>query len=93
MTSTLENETKQLDERCDKLQLQIRQNQDFLQRAKDEMKLYVQSDKSKTVRDKLQHRIAELEKQNVQIRDEYRNVKDNLPQLEKQMEYWQKIAR
>ncbi|KAI9560954.1 hypothetical protein GHT06_011910 [Daphnia sinensis] len=97
--SELENEIVTLEERCRQLEADIKENEAYLQRATDEMKLYVsgvqqqQTERGKSVRDQLQHKIAEQEKLNAQLRQDQRQLKDNLPQMEEQMKYWEKLEK
>ncbi|XP_032776827.2 intraflagellar transport protein 81 homolog [Daphnia magna] len=97
--SGLENEIVTLEERCRQLEADIKENETYLQRATDEMKLYVsgvqqqQTERGKSVRDQLQQKIAEQEKLNAQLRQDQRQLKDNLPQMEEQMKYWEKLEK
>lgn len=99
MKSGLENEIVTLEERCRQLEADIKENETYLQRATDEMKLYVsgvqqqQTERGKSVRDQLQQKIAEQEKLNAQLRQDQRQLKDNLPQMEEQMKYWEKLEK
>ncbi|XP_057372541.1 intraflagellar transport protein 81 homolog [Daphnia carinata] len=97
--SELENEIVTLEERCRQLEADIKDNEAYLQRATDEMKLYVsgvqqqQTERGKSVRDQLHQKIIEQEKLNAQLRQEQRQLKDNLPQMEEQMKYWEKLEK
>lgn len=99
MKSGLESEIVTLEERRRQLEANILQNQKFLQRANDEMKLYVsgvqqqQTERGKSVRDQLHQKIAEQEKLNGQLRQEQRQLKENLPIMEQQLKYWEKIDK
>lgn len=95
----------QLEERVRQLEEGIIKSREYLQRAADEMKLYVsgvqqqqheatgkRANKS-SARDQLQHKIAELEKLNASLRQEHQQAKDSIPQLQQQLVYWEKIER
>lgn len=88
-----------MEERRRQLEASIAKSQEYLQRANDEMKLYIsgvqqqQTERGKSVREQLQHKIGEQEKMNSQLRQEYQQLKDNLPQLEQQLKYWEKIEK
>lgn len=76
----------------------IDRNRGYIQRAADEMKLYInsgvqQTERGKSMRDQLQAKIIENEKLNSQLRQEHRKLMENLPRLEKQAMYWEKIER
>lgn len=95
----LENEIAKLEQRRRQLDADILRNQEYLQRANDEMKLYItgvqnqQTERGKSVREQLQHKISEQEKINSQLRQEYQQLKENLPKLEQQLKYWEKIEK
>lgn len=99
MKSGLENEIVTLEERCRQLEANQTKNEKYLQRATDEMKLYVsgvqqqQTERGKSVRDQLQHKIAEQEKLNAQLRQDQKQLRDNLPHMEQQIKYWEKIEK
>lgn len=99
MKSGLESEIVTLEERRRQLEANILQNQSYIQRAADEMKLYVsgvqqqQTERGKSVRDQLHQKIIEQEKCNAQLRQEQRQLKDNLPHFEQQLKYWEKIEK
>ncbi len=99
MKSGLESEIVTLEERRRQLEANILQNQSYIQRAADEMKLYVsgvqqqQTERGKSVRDQLHQKIIEQEKLNAQLRQEQRQLKDNLPHFEQQLKYWEKIEK
>lgn len=63
------------------------------------MKLYItgvqnqQTERGKSVREQLQHKISEQEKINSQLRLEYQQLKENLPKIEQQVKYWEKIEK
>lgn len=96
----MESEIVTLEERRRQLETNILQNQKYLQRANDEMKLYVsgvqhqqQTERGKSVRDQLHQKIAEQEKLNGQLRQEQRQLRENLPLMEQQLKYWEKIEK
>ena len=95
----MENEIVTLEERCRQLEGNLAKNEKYLQRAIDEMKLYVsgvqqqQIERGKSVRDQLQHQISEKEKLNAQLRQEQKQLRDNLPHMEQQIKYWEKIEK
>lgn len=95
----MENEIVTLEERCRQLEANQTKNEKYLQRATDEMKLYVsgvqqqQTERGKSVRDQLQHKIAEQEKLNAQLRQDQKQLRDNLPHMEQQIKYWEKIEK
>lgn len=98
MKSGLESEIVILVERRRQLEANILQNQKYLQRANDEIKLYVtgvqqQTERGKSVRDQLHQKIGEQEKLNNQLRQEQRQLKENLPLMEQQLKYWEKIDK
>lgn len=86
-----------MEERRRQLEANIIQNKQYLQRAADEMKLYVsgvqQGERGKSVRDQLHQKIIEKEKLNGQLRQEQRQLRENLPFLEQQMKYWEKLEK
>lgn len=94
----MESEITQLEERRRQLESDIEKNKEYLQRAADEMKLYINSgvqlaERGKSMRDQLQAKIIEKEKVNGQLRQEHRQLVENLPRIEKQAQYWEKIER
>lgn len=99
MKSEIENEVVTLEERRRQLETNILQSQKYLQRANEEMKLYVtgvqqqQTERGKSVRDQLHQKIIEQEKLNNQLRQEQRQLKENLPHLEQQLKYWERIEK
>ena len=97
--NALENEIVQLEAKCRQLDEGIVKSREYVERAKEELKLYVsgvshsQAEREKSVRDQLQHKIVEQEKLNAQLRQEQRQIKENLPHLEQQMVHWAKIEK
>ena len=82
------------------MQAGIEQSQHYVQRAADEMKLYVSSAASgqnpvpgKSVRDQLQQKINEQDKLNAQLRLDHGRMKESIPQLDQQLVYWERIEK
>ena len=93
----MESEIVLLEERRNQLQSGIIRNQEYLKRAADEMKLYVSTGasglKGQSMRDQLQNQIAEQEKLNNQLRLEHSKLKENLPKLDQQLLYWERLEK
>ena len=95
----MENEISQLESKCRQLEEGIEKSRQYVERATEELKLYVsgvshsQAEREKSVRDQLQHKIVEQEKLNAQLRQEQRQLKENLSYLEQQMVEWEKIEK
>ena len=94
--TSLENEITQLDERRKQLDAQIHLSHRHMERAAEEMKLYVSGglqEKGRSVRERLQHQMVDQEKANLQLREEQRELQANLPRLERQIQHWDRIEK
>ena len=93
--NSLEGEILVLKDRQDQLEVSIQQSRRHLERATEEMKLYVSGvhEKGKSARDQLQQQISEQDKVNSRIRKEHDQLKQNLPQLKQQTVDWETIER
>merc|ERR1711976_831248 len=91
MGEVLANETKhQL------MELRNRNLELMLQRAHDEIKLYVSQkaeDKKKSVREQLLKQIADQEKRGKALKEEQKKVKDSLATSSKQMKLWTNLEK
>jgi len=78
------------------LELRNRNLELLLQRAHDEIKLYVSNkaeDKKKSVREQLLKQIADQEKRGKAVKEEQKKIKDSLTTASKQMKLWTNLER
>lgn len=91
-----EAEINRLEQRRLELEAQLDKGRRDMERANEELKLYVSGvadGKGRSVRDRLQQQIVEQEKTHGQLQEEQRHLKEQLPRLESQVQHWQRLEK